>query len=293
MSLRTAMIQDAQQARPLLNEARDELIAFLDSRIGPHGGMANRAGQEDLYYTMFGQQGYAALDTTIPHDRLRPYLESFGEGSDLDFIHLCCLGRCWSMMDRTPFDQSWLKRLFERIESYRTPDGGYNSRRGSQQGTAYGAFLAAGLYQDWEQAPPDLDSLMEAILSLQSDDGGFSNLPRSDTGITTAVSAVVCFCCHFNLPVEEKWLQWIASRASYSGGFLAFKDAPMPDLLSTATALHALRRGGAALDEWRQPCLNYLNSLWDERGGFYAHAADGVVDTEYTFYGLLALGSLA
>ncbi len=67
----------------------------------------------------------------------------------------------------------------------------------------------------------------------------------------------------------------------------------MPDLLSTATALHALAGLETSLDSIREPCLDFLDSLWDNAGGFHGHWADDTLDCEYTFYGLLALGHLS
>ncbi|MCX5654122.1 MAG: beta-hydroxylase, partial [Planctomycetota bacterium] len=77
-------------------------------------------------------------------------------------------------------------------------------------------------------------------------------------------------------------------------GLLAAAVAPIPDLLSTATGLHALWRAGASLDETlRLACAGFVAGLATESGGFRGHAADTVADCEYTFYGLLALGHLA
>ncbi len=67
----------------------------------------------------------------------------------------------------------------------------------------------------------------------------------------------------------------------------------MPDLLSTATALHALGSAGASLDRVREPCIEFIDSLWSPRGGFRGHALEDTLDSEYTFYALLALGHLS
>ena len=70
--------------------------------------------------------------------------------------------------------------------------------------------------------------------------------------------------------------------------------APMPDLLSTATTLHALacleREVPAPI---RERCLDFIDTLWSAEGGFHGHWADDHLDAEYTFYGLLALGHLS
>ena len=86
---------------------------------------------------------------------------------------------------------------------------------------------------------------------------------------------------------------WLLARAYPQGGFLAMPEAPLPDLLSTATTLHAL----ACLEReipapTRERCLDFIDTLWSAEGGFHGHWADDALDAEYTFYGLLALGHL-
>jgi hypothetical protein len=87
---------------------------------------------------------------------------------------------------------------------------------------------------------------------------------------------------------------WVFAQAHPQGGFRAVPGAPLPDLLSTATALHALaaleRRIPSALHE---RCLDFVDSLWSAEGGFHGHWADEFIDAEYTYYGLLALGHLS
>jgi len=43
----------------------------------------------------------------------------------------------------------------------------------------------------------------------------------------------------------------------------------------------------------REPCLDFIDTLWSNEGGFHGHWHDDLLDVEYTFYGLLALGHLA
>ena len=81
-------------------------------------------------------------------------------------------------------------------------------------------------------------------------------------------------------------------RCHSSGGFLATPVAPIPDLLSTATGLHALAALHVPLTGIYEPCLDFVDSLWTNRGGFYGSWVDDVLDCEYTYYGLLALGHL-
>jgi hypothetical protein len=67
----------------------------------------------------------------------------------------------------------------------------------------------------------------------------------------------------------------------------------MPDLLSTATALHALSSLKVELGPWKEPCLDFIDTLWNSRGGFCGNWEDSHLDCEYTYYALLALGHLS
>ena len=86
---------------------------------------------------------------------------------------------------------------------------------------------------------------------------------------------------------------WLLDRCHKSGGFFAVPAAPVPDLLSTATALHALSALGVPVTGVREPCLDFVDSLWTNRGGFFGTWADDAADCEYTYYALLALGHLS
>ena len=48
----------------------------------------------------------------------------------------------------------------------------------------------------------------------------------------------------------------------------------------------------APLNGLRESCLDFIDSLWTNRGGFYGHWSDDAIDTEYTYYALLSLGHL-
>ena len=77
------------------------------------------------------------------------------------------------------------------------------------------------------------------------------------------------------------------------GGFLAGDSVPIPDLLSTATSLHALAGSDVSFEHLKESTLDFLDSLWSSKGGFYGNWSEDVLDCEYTYYGLLALGHLS
>ncbi len=91
---------------------------------------------------------------------------------------------------------------------------------------------------------------------------------------------------------QEGLAEALLGRAVASGGFAPVQQIGTADLLSTATALFALVQRGVNLDELHQPCFQFIESLWRDSGGFAGHVADEYEDVEYTFYALLAIGSL-
>ena len=93
-------------------------------------------------------------------------------------------------------------------------------------------------------------------------------------------------------PVGDRTGEWLLGRAAPSGGFLAVPRAPLPDLLSTATALHALASLGLGVGDRRELTLDFVDTLWNGRA-FHGNWSEDEVDCEYAFYALLALGHLS
>lgn len=286
------MLQVARLSSTVLNDSADLVESFVRSQMNADGGFQDRAGESDLYYTVFGLESLIALRAELPAERIAQYLRSFGEGDGLDFVHLACLGRCWAGVSRSLTDVP-AERILARVEQFRTPDGGYNQSPDSQDGTAYAAFLAMGVYQDLGRQVPEPDRLLRHVASLRAGDGGFSNFAGAAAGLTPATAAVVALLRQFGCEPDEGLAEWLLARALPSGGFFAVPDAPIPDLLSTATALHALSGLRVSLTGLREPCLDFIDSLWTNRGGFFGHWSDDTIDTEYTYYALLSLGHLA
>lgn len=283
------MLQVARVAPPQLGESRDLVVSFIKSCLHPDGGYRNRAGDSDLYYTVFGLEALIALQEPLPAEAVRRYLNRFGDGATLDFVHLTCLARAYAALKAT-IGTAPPPALRDRIESYRSADGGYGQSVGASTGTAYAAFLALGAHQDLGGEVPDPRRLARALDRLKADDGGYSNQLGERHGLTPATAGVVTALRQLDAPIEPHLGMWLLDRCHASGGFLAAPDAPMPDLLSTATALHALAGLQVPLGGLAERCLDFVDSLWTNRGGFFGSWADDDLDCEYTYYGLLAIG---
>jgi prenyltransferase beta subunit len=278
------MLQVARLSPRQLGESRDLVAGFLLSKLNPDGGFQDRTGASDLYYTVFGLEALVALSVDPPVDAAIGYLRSFRDGAHLDFVHLCCLARCWSTVSRD-LSEAPVEALVRRFEAFRDEDGGY--------GSVYKSFLAVGAYQDLHAEMPQSSRVLESVKTFRAADGGFANHPAMPTGLTTVTAAAATLFRHFGEDPDPALGQWLLARACADGGFFAAPSAPIPDLLSTATALHALSGMHVSIEKIQEPCLDFVDSLWTSQGGFYGSWADDGLDCEYTYYGLLALGHLS
>lgn len=310
MGLRLEMLQVARLAPKLLGDSSELVRQFLRSQQHSAGGFVDREGTPDLYYTVFGLDGLTALQAPLPIETVKPYLQTFAGGGGLDFVHLCCLARAWAAVggQATAMNPGVRRDLLHRLEEFRAADGGYHAKPGHLHGTAYGAFLALGAYQDLLAPVPDSARLADSLHALATPDGAWGNErigagvdrdPPSPghsglaAGSTNATAAVVAVLRQLDQPVPESAKSWLLARFHPQGGFVAAPATPMPDLLSTATALHALAALGVPWSGIREPCLDFVDSLWTNAGAFHGHWTDAALDCEYTFYGLLALGYLS
>jgi hypothetical protein len=311
------MLQVARLAPNLLGEEATALVAgFLRSQLNPDGGFKDRAGNSDLYYTVFGLEGLLALRapelnaltpspgtpgegrgegsaTTTNAVSTTQYLRSFNDGASLDFVHLSCLARCWAALPPSIRPTIPADRILAKVETYRSDDGAYDAAPNSKEGSLYGCFLALGAYEDLNVPTPDPAAMIRCAENLRTPDGGYANDAGLRVGLTPSTAAAATLLRHLGHRVPGEVADWLLARCHPQGGFYATPDAPIPDLLSTATALHALAGLHADLSKVKEPCLDFIDSLWTNKGAFHGNWADDVADVEYTFYALLALGHLS
>lgn len=292
MSLRLQLLQVARLAPRLLADSTPLVRDFFARQFNHHGAALDRAGQPDLYYTIFALAGAQAMDVPIPTEKTRAWLATFNSGEGLDLVHLGALARCWAATGGA--EPPIARSLLSRIEKFRQSDGSYNSSPAAGFGTAYDAFVSLGAYEDLGFRPPDSLNLVRSLKRLETPDHAWSNRPGQKTGNLNATAGAVTLITHLGFPVSAPVADWLLAQAAPQGGFVAIPGAPIPDLLSTATALHALscleRRIPSQIHE---RTLDFIDTLWSAEGGFHGHWADDFLDPEYTYYGLLALGHLS
>jgi len=285
------MLQVARRGALNLGDSLSVVRAFARTRLSNEGAGLDRDDRPDLYYTIFAIALLQALDEPLPVAAIREYLLRQGSGRHLDFVHLGALARCWSAIGH--FSTETADSILINIETYRTTNGGYDGECGAAFGTAYGGFVGLGSYQDLGREIPEPLRLVQSLKYLETPDGGWGNAPGLNEGSTNASAAAITLLHQLEMPVSEHSAIWLREQMHPGGGFLAMPKAPIPDLLSTATALHALACLNLDLPtSSKEKCLDFLDSLWTADGGFHGHWADDFLDAEYTFYGLLALGHL-
>ena len=293
MSFRLQMLQVARVAPKVLGESAALVEALLRSRLSPEGGFLNRDDKPDLYYTVFGIEGLLALRSVLPRELIAAWLRQFGAGESLDFVHLCCLARCWAALDPKALSDEARAQMAQRLESYRTPGGGFHPAKGREQGSAYGCLLAAAAYEDIALPLPQIEQIKACMDALICADGGWTNETMLPIANAPGTAAAMELYRRLSWPVPPKCAEWLLGCHRADGGFAAIPLAPMPDLLSTAVSLHALSGAGCDLSRIQEPCLNFVDSLWSAEGGFHGNWTDNALDCEYTYYGLLALGHLS
>jgi hypothetical protein len=271
------MLQVARLAPNLLQDAADRVAAFAAEQFAPEGGARDRAGTPDLYYTVFALECLVALRRELPVERVRPWLERFGDGEGLDVVHLSCLARCWAAMPKPGLAEDVAHAVAGRIVEHAMAEGGIRN--------VYHGFLALGALQDLGIPIPDPEEVVKAVLAMQDADGSFGRTTPTTAGAVTVLR-------NLGAPVPAGATDWLLERAHPKGGFTATPGAPIPDLLSTATALHALAGQKVPLAPIKEACLDFIDTLWTGKG-FCGSWSDDVVDVEYTYYALLSLGHLS
>ncbi len=286
------MLQVARLAPRQLDEATARVVEFLRTELETEGGARDRSGRPDLYYTAFALDGLIALQDDLPRERVVRYLSRFGEGEELDLVHRACLVRCWAALGAGWPSSGFAQRMARRIEDHRSRDGGYGAQRDADDGALYSDFLALGAYQDLGLPLPDPARLVASIERLRTADGGYANVLHLPLGTTPSTAAAATILRQLGRAPAREVGRWMLARVHASGGFLATPDAPLPDLLSTATALHALDALQVPIEPVRERCLDFVDSLWTGRA-FVGTWDDDQPDSEYVFYALLALGHLS
>lgn len=263
------------------------------------GGWTGRSDQPDLYWTSFALRCLFVLQVD-DHDawreavrwllgQLHRGLSLVDAGSALTSLTLADELGVLTLRERVSVLR-YVRSFLREIEGLRTPDGGYGRAAGDRHGSTYQTFVAYVAYSEVGQPVPEADRVVEFLRGRRTDDGGYCETAVgrcAGTNPTAAAVAVLTELGALDDESAEQTARFLLGMRGIEGGFRANSRIPFSDLLSTFTALNALRELGYGLppDELAR-VATYIKSLEASDGGFRAAVWDSAVDPEYTFYGV-------
>lgn len=266
------LIDTARKGYDLLdNLSQEQVREFIEANQEPSGSFTDRSKNPDLYYSLFGVWLSEALGLENCIEKHRSFISVYDETliirKKVDIyifilIRLILMGReksrpsvinLLSLLSGKGKEINLVYRIFFSLLVY---DAAYN-HKGLMKFLAY---LPLTIISPSTAYPC---SNIAAII-----------IAKNYTGINTASDT--------NL---------LMKYFREGDGFMVFPDAESADLLSTAVSLFSLKKTGADLRLLAPDCLGFINDTYRE-GAFVSGDGDEIRDLEYTFYGLLALGSL-
>lgn len=305
LSLLRDSLRDGLAKAP--DDYRSRHSRWLQARQNTDGGVANRRGKSDLYYTAFALRSLSALGALTPESarqcgawlatlarepdaiRLRQphgaFCDTVMSASWWDALALCeeCGGEIVAGKERAELQTLTLSRL----ATMRRDDGGFAKTAIESNGSLYHTFIATALHSRLGLVVPDEERVRAFLKSMARPEGGFlENKYSKRPGTNGSAAGIFLGLLLAESENYEKHLEFIASMRGAEGGFEAAPSAPLADLLSTYTALLTLSMGGKLEEKVVLGARAYARSLEDPDGGYTGFALESVTDCEYTFYGL-------
>ena len=260
----------AKAPQMLDDEMIFEIRSFILNQQTVQGGFADRGGKCDLYYTLFGFYIAEAFSVTEAMEPLKNYVKALVVSNDLSGVYRYCGAILYARL--VGLDET-AEKLREQIV--------LDFEHTLSKQPVYSGFLGIlALYY-----LNDFQNIQRIISRYSQSINSGENYPCP----VRAANAVILKMTGKSSLDEKNILKSFYRK---SGGFAALHHAPAEDLLSTGVALYALHFIDADIRLIKPECLNFIDNLYDQ-GGFRSTFADSMTDVEYTFYGLLALGSLS
>ena len=267
--------------------ARRLLRDFTASQRLADGSFMDRRGASDLYYTAFGWSLAYVLELPIDRRQQEAYLAQ-QQPDRLDLVHYAAYRRCQLLCRLSLLHL--LRSFLQLSDASPLPAlTHFASLPLDDPHSPYTRFLWLSLREDCAQPLPDSQAELVALARYQTAEGGYANVagwPTASTNATTAALSVIGQLTGYR---PHRALTYLWDSQLSSGGFSATAVSPVPDLLSTATALFTLKNYDVTP---RYPAADFVEAHWLANGGFAPTLMEEESDVEYLFYGLLALGSL-
>ncbi|WP_303920356.1 hypothetical protein [Draconibacterium sediminis] len=248
-------------------EIQQEITDFIGNQQHASGGFCDRAGNPDPYYSLFGCWLSLATGQDKEIEQLKTYISKQPEtSSTVEDLALNLMKTELLPQQKNESVFSLLRKVFS----------GHNF-----MDISYRFFLLA-LTIDATAKNRFLFKLMARVW-----------LPFYKVKENSPCSLVAALCfARFDLGLAYKrYQQLLLEFHREESGFRAFVTTPFSDTLSTGVALFSLAETNYDLRLITPDCLDFIQMNYLS-GAFLSGDGDETRDLEYTFYGLLALGSL-
>lgn len=299
------MVSLLRNALDVLDEqGQTEVFQFLRSQQNTDGGFKDRGGRSDLYYSLFGMMLLRAIESEVRSQKsevekaksgvefhelvegnsplgiwnlgletkLKCFVERQSSSQVPGFIEQCCLALLQKELRINRILRT--KTLLKLTRSFWKERHSIN--------LSYRSFV--------------LFLTLDAVLPFRSLLQRFSGkmLSRVEVNEHSPCSEIAAKVFLLKMLGKDCFdeQQLLVSFASESGGFRAFQHLGQADMLSTAVALFALKNADCDIRVMTPDCLDFIQHNFVD-GAFLSGDGDQTTDLEYTFYGLLALGTLA
>jgi hypothetical protein len=272
--------------------ARNTCLDYVRSKRKADGGYAGPGNRSDLYYTFFALADIVFLGSAVDIKPTKRYISTFGEGESLDLVHLCCLMRCHNLLAMAATPSLKPGRLGRFLQTRRYAKTLKLLKRKAEDAVrVYDLFLVAQTGRELGVDLVSKEKVRSVLEHAVRDTGGFSD-PNTASGTTTVTAAASWLHLWMDGAVPPKTVDWFATVKTKAGGFRANSKAPIPDLLSTASAIQALSWAGETLGAATPHVLEFVESCWMDDGSFGANSVCPSGDVEYMYYGLSSLANL-
>ena len=275
-------------------ERRNRLHAYFIAALDSSGGFRGRKGGGDLYYSAFALRGLfllGMLDDEKLLTSISVFLDHQYRRNDLSpaeiFSWTFCSFLIQSVQGKKLLPEQ-ITFLLNRWERFCCSDGCFAASEKSALSSTYTTFLTAIFYELLGYSEHSRTIPVGPILERQRSDGGFVELPplrHSGTNPTAAAVGLLTLL-EVPLPDKQKTVEFLCRCQQPTGGFQAHAKIPMPDLLSSFSALTALHDLDAADHVHHSALRRFVASLRSPDGGFFGMVSDQQSDVEYTFYGM-------
>lgn len=269
------------------SDATGRIKKYIESRMTPHDLFMNKSGEEDIYYTTFGWMLSYLFGIKIRGEQARRQWQNLTVDRG-DLIQYAAYVRSGLLLDLLSgrYGRALLRSVVPSTKAGTVVFVSFPHNDGC---SPYSTFIRLSLLEDMNGTVRNKKEMTGSLTAYRvAATGGYSNIAGNGEASVNATAAALSVIGQLNGYAMNDDVEYLSRSQDDSGGFSASENTPLPDVLSTATALFALNCYGVTP---RVDPVPFIEAHWLESGGFAPALFEETSDIEYTFYGLLALGA--